>query len=132
MPKCVYISCDYHERELEQVKKVCGFLQVSGCLILFAPQPEWSFYDAIETSIDQCDTFIAIVGLGQDGSTWLSKELHYAYALNQARTRKRPRLFGLAVEGYKIPKISEHIPLEWISESNMELLLQDAPRYGKL
>lgn len=127
MSRHVYISCSFDERELVPVKQICGFLQVSKCVIQFAPSPGWSFYRTLEEATERCDSFIAVVGPGYNSSTWLNHELHYAYNLNRFRFSPRPRLFGLRIEEYDLPRCSEHIQLEWLSENNRDLILLDLP-----
>jgi hypothetical protein len=131
MSRYVYISCEQSERELEQVKSLYDFLRVSNCVVEFAPEPSnQNFYRIIEDSIERSDAFIAVAGIGLDGSTWLNFALHHAYNLYINRMSPRPRLFGLHVQGNKVPRISEHIKLEWLNESNRELLLVDALRHS--
>lgn len=127
MSRYAYISCDFNERDLEQVKRICGFLQGSGCVIQFAPSPGWSFYRVLEEAIERSDVFLAVIGMGYSTSTWLNHELYYAYNLQRTRFTPRPRLFGLRIEGYEIPRCSENIHLEWLDESNLHLLLEDLP-----
>jgi len=130
MSRHVYISCDFHERELEQVKKLCRFLQVSKCVIQFAPSPGWSFYRVLEEAIERADVFVAVAGAGYNGSTWLNHELQYAHTLQRFRFTPRPRLFGLRIEGHELPRWCERIELEWLDESNQALLLADLPERG--
>ncbi len=128
MSRHVYISCDFEERQLEQVKELCGFLQASKCVIQFAPSSGGSFYRLLEESIERSDAFIAVVGAGYDCSTWLNHELHYAFNLKRMRMSPRPRLFGLRVQDYELPRCSEDIELEWLNDSNRQLLLADLPK----
>jgi hypothetical protein len=130
MPRRIYISCDFNERDLPQVKSLCGFLQVSGCVIEFSPNPAgWSFYRLIEESIDRCDAFVAIVGRGHSCSTWLAHELHYAFTLNKVRLHARPRLFGIRIDDFEQPNMTKHVSLEWLdgSDESKRLLLEDLP-----
>ena len=130
MPRRIYFSCGFDERDLPQIKSHCGFLQGAGCVIEFSPQfAGWSFYRNIEDAIDRCDSFVALVGRDRAVSSWLAHELEYAFALSRARFRPRPRLFGIRIEGFDLPNCSKHISVEWLdgsAESN-ELLLQDLP-----
>lgn len=130
MPRRIYVSCDFNERDLPQVASLCGFLQVSGCVIEFAPNPAgWSFYHLIEDAIGRCDAFVAIIGHGRSGSTWLAHELHFASTLNSVRFHARPRLFGIRIDDFEQPDITKHVSLEWLdgsAESN-RLLLEDLP-----
>ncbi len=130
MSRRVYISCDFDERDLPEVRSLCSFLQVSGCVIMFAPQPAgWSFYRNIEDAIDRCDALVAVIGRGHTCSTWLAHELHYANALNRVRFHPRPRLFGIRIGDYEQPNITRHVTLEWLdgSTETNQLLLQDLP-----
>jgi hypothetical protein len=130
MSRRVYISCGFDERDLPQVRSLCGFLQGSGCVIEFAPQPaSWSFYRNIEDAIDRCDAVVAVIGRAHGCSTWLAHELHYAGALNRVRFHPRPRLFGIRIDDFEQPNITKHVNLEWLdgSHETSNLLLQDLP-----
>lgn len=130
MSRRVYISCAVDERDLPEVRALCTFLQLSGCVLMFAPQPPgWSFYRNIEDAIDRCDAFVAVVGRGHSCSSWLAHELHYANTLNGVRFHPRPRLFGIRIEDYERPNITKHVALEWLdgSDEANKLLLEDLP-----
>lgn len=126
MSKNIYISCDPEERNLEQVKSLCTFLQESSHLLNFAPLPKEGFlYPKVEYKIERCDVFVAIIGAGYgyDCSTWLNHELLYASILRRHRMISRPRMFGLCIENYKLPRCSETIELEYLSESDYSAIL---------
>jgi hypothetical protein len=128
MSRYVYISCDENEKKLEIVRNICLFLQEPGCVICFAPISSWHcFYRGIEDSIDRCDAFIAVCGLSRTVSTWLAFELDYASALKRFRMSKRPRVFVLRLENYELPACSQHLAIEWLTEANLHLLLEDLP-----
>ena len=127
MSRRIYISCDFHERDLETVKAVESFLRLRGCLVEFAPPVGPAFYEHLERTIESCDAFLAIVGVGYSISTWLNHELHYAHILRDSRFKPRPRVFGLRIENLDLPKCSEHISVEWIDEATCNLLLEDIP-----
>jgi hypothetical protein len=127
MSRRIYISCEFPERRISQVEALDGYLQQVGCKVQFAPfggGVEFCGYDALEAAIEQADAFIAVAGRGYDSATWLNHELWYAHALNRHRFNHRPRLFGLPIPPYRLPRCSEHIELEWLNESNRELLLE--------
>lgn len=130
MPRHVYISCDFSERELEQVKALCSFLQSSDCLIRFAPEPKWSFYPIVEEAIERCDTFIAAVGVGYSCSTWLAHEVTYALALQRARMHPRPRVFALRLNNYDKPIFVDKLSVEWLQQDDYYLLLENLPEQG--
>ena len=133
MPRRVYISCGFDERDLPQVRLLCSFLRISNCVIEFAPQPAgWSFYRNVEDAIDRCDAIIAVFGQARSCSTWLAHELHYAGDLNRVRFHPRPRLFGIKIDDFQEPSITKHVTVEWLdgtAETN-QLLLQDLPDRG--
>ncbi len=124
MNKNIYISCAFNERDLEQVKSLCVFLQESSCLINFAPSSkEGNLYSQVEDRIERCDIFIAIISAGYDCSTWLNHELLYASILRRYRMVSKPRMFGLYIENYILPRCSETIELEYLSEGAYSLIL---------
>ena len=127
MCRHIYISCDASERELEGVKSLCNFLRASNCAIEFVPHSENAFYRGIEESIERADAFVAVVSVMRDASTWLAFELHYASTLRHARSFPRPRVFGLRVGESQLPRISQQIELEWLSNDNRHLLLSASP-----
>jgi hypothetical protein len=131
MSRYVYISCEQSELELEQVKSLCSFLEISNCVIELPPSnTHGSFYRYIEDAIERSDAFVAVAAGGLEGSTWLNFALHYADNLYHSRNSKRPRLFGLHIQGYEVPNVSKRIELEWLNESNRELLLVDFSKHS--
>src|SRR5258708_21717341 len=112
MPRRVYISCAYAERELAEVERLCRFLQTAGCAVQWAPECGADFYRSIEDGIERCDAFIAVVAAGYQSSSWLNHELYYAHALKRFRFQPRPRLFGISINGSGLPRCSQHIELE--------------------
>jgi hypothetical protein len=91
------------------------------------PGTGWCDYRALEQLIEQADAFVAVVGSGYNSATWLNHELLYAHTLNRFRRSPRPRLFALRIPPHDLPRCSEHIKLEWLDETNRELLLADLP-----
>jgi hypothetical protein len=132
MSRIVYISCDLVQRDLPEVKSLCGYLQTSHCVIEFSPQPGWSFYRNIEDAIDRCDALVAIFGGMYSLSMQLSHSLLYASTLNRMRFHPRPRLFGIRVGDAQLPGAVEHVELEWIdgSPESYKLMLEDLPERG--
>lgn len=130
MPRYVYISCDYPERHLPEVEQLVRSLQTAGCVLAWAPEPGGDLYRAIETAIERCDALVAVVAGGYQASTWLNHELTYADALRRFRMQgRRPRLFGLSVNGTALPRCSEHIRIEWLaSPGDVGRVLEDLPR----
>ena len=59
----------------------------------------------------------------QARATWLIHAANYAFALNRPRMVFRPRLFGLCVDPWPVPKAYEHISFEWLAEGTYENLL---------
>lgn len=128
MARHVYISCDGNERDLPFVRDVCLFLQRHGCVIAFAPQPEWSFYPLIEEAIERCDAFVVVAAAGYEASTWLAHEVTYAYTLSRWRMgRQVPRLCGLRIEGFVLKPFLQALPIEWLEPGHHEPLLEDMP-----
>ena len=115
MPRHIYISCEDHERKLPEVKDLCSFLQLHGCVLEWAPLVGWDFYRGVETAIERCDVFVAVVAGGYTGSTWLNHELGYADHLRRGRMHPRPRIFAYSIAGMGLPVCSQHIPVEWLS-----------------
>lgn len=122
MPIRVYISCDFNERELAEIQKICQFFQSQKAIIEFAPKDCFWNYQNIEEAIERCDIFIAGVGLSYSCSTWLAHEITYASILNRNRMKKRPQIFALKLSNYDKPtfveKFSENYPVEWIKTEN--------------
>ena len=127
IPRRVYISCDFNERDLKPVRSILGFLQLRNCLIEFAPPVGNDFYKSLEGAIERCDAFVAIVGVGYSVSTWLNHELLYAHNLRISRFNPSPRICGIRIDNFDLPRSSEHIPVEWIDETTYSLLLEDIP-----
>jgi hypothetical protein len=123
----LYISCDYRERAYAEVRQVCRFLEAQRCLTEWAPDP-WPGYRELEARIERCDAFVAVVAEGYNAATWLNHELSYAFGLQRLRMHPRPRLFGLSIQGMRLPRVSQHIAVEWLdTEERYPLLLQDLP-----
>jgi len=119
----VYISCERDERELPEVAALCRVLRESACEIHFAPfTVEWCGYRQLEDLIERADAFVAVAGRGYDSATWLNHELTYADALRRFRFDHRPRIFGLRIGKYLLPRCSEHIALEWIDSSTQSFV----------
>lgn len=128
-----YISCDFNERELPEIKSVMEFLTQSRCITEFAPSDSinWN-YRLIEEAIERCDAFIAGVGMSYSCSTWLAHEITYAMLLSRHRMgERRPRIFAIRLSNYAkqtwVVKNADATPIKWITKSEYQLLLEDSP-----
>lgn len=102
MPFRVYISCDFPERRLSDVKVLIAILKAQGCPIDWAPpSDQQDFYPTLEAAIARCDLFMAAVGQGYNSSSWLCHELWLADMLR--RSFGRPLLVALSLGGMKLP-----------------------------
>jgi hypothetical protein len=133
MARRFYISCDFNERDLPEIKSLMKFLTESRYITEFAPSGSinWN-YQLIEEAIERCDTFVAGVGLSYSCSTWLAHELIYAQTLSKIRMgRRRPRIFAIRLSNHNeqtwVEKSAEMYPVEWITKSEYQLLLEDYP-----
>ena len=132
MSRRVYISCDSTEQKLPEIDNLVVFLIKSKCIIEYAPN-HWRVWDyrLIEEAIERCDSFVAGVGLSSSCSTWLAHEFTYAHSLRQQRMRKRPRIFAVRLSNSSEPAFFERspetYPVEWITEENHQLILEDLP-----
>jgi hypothetical protein len=129
MPTRVYISCDFSERELIEIKEVCNFLITRNCQMEFAPKDCYWTYQNIEEAIERCDIFIAGVGLSYSCSTWLAHEITYAFALSRNRLAKRPKIFAVRLSNYDKPTFietfSDNYPVTWLQKNNYSSLFED-------
>jgi hypothetical protein len=128
MPRRAFLSypCDHEEHE--EIKAICGFLQVEGCIIGIPPACGWTYYSAMEAAIEQCDVFVAVMDpIVVDGSTQLFTHLHYAVGLQGMRFHPRPRIFGLWLGPPKENGFSSAWPIEPLDRSKLSLLLEDLP-----
>lgn len=123
----VYISCDFNERELAEIQKICQFFQSQNPIIEFAPKDSFWNYQNIEEAIERCDIFIAGVGLSYSCSSWLAHEINYASVLNRCRMKKRPQIFAIKLSNYDKPTFVEKFPedysVKWIEPENYSELL---------
>ncbi len=131
MPRHAFIACETNEYDLPEVIEVCQFLRRHNFVIQFSPVSDGGggddFYTPMEHSIERCDVYIAVVGEGIWGSTWLNKILQYAFILNKYRTVSKPSVFALSIGGRKLPPVSRNIPVEWLLPDSFDLLLEDLP-----
>jgi len=132
MARRIYIFCDFNERELPEIKLLCDFLRQSKFIVEFTPKDgaDWN-YQLIEEAIDRCNVFVAGIGLSASCSTWLAHEINYAFGLRRLRMRLRPRIFAIRLSNYSeltfVEKFSKNYPVEWLTETNYKLLLEDSP-----
>jgi hypothetical protein len=126
MSRRIYISCEINERNSLELQPILSFARENSCVLEFVPQPH--NYRLIEEAIERADVFIQLMGLGVSGATWLAIEMHYTDALRKYRISPRPRIFAVQIEAYKVPNISKHIELEWLSHpSDYPKILTDLP-----
>jgi hypothetical protein len=125
MKRRIYFSCGLDERELPVVHTIRQFIVSSGAEVDFAPYP--IEYARMEQAIEQCNAFLAVFAATSSVATWLIHAAIYAFAHNQHRLAPRPRLFGLCVDPWPVPKAYEHIAFEWLAEGTYENLLHDSP-----
>ena len=69
MPKRIYISCEFPERELAAVKSLCAFLQDARCTIQFAPSTESCGYRFIQSETDASRLVSYCVASGKGAAT---------------------------------------------------------------
>lgn len=126
MSRRVFIACEPYERNLPEVVELLAFLEKHHFIIQFALNFDrlGDTYTSMEDMIERCDAYVAVAGQGLD-SSWLNKILGYAYMLTRFRTTPKPRLFGLHINGFKVPPIAQNVPLEWLSAETFDLLLED-------
>ena len=125
MPRRVFLSypCDFPRNE--EVDAVCSFLIGEGAIITIPPEFGWTYYSAMEASIEQCDVFIAVLDPIANESSQLFVHLWYAYGLQRMRMEARPRIFGLWLGPPKESGFSRLV--EPLDRSKLSLLLEDLP-----
>ena len=128
MQRRIYLSCGPDEQELPLVLTVRQFLASTGAKVDFQPDlRSRRGYVLMERAIEQCDTFLAVFAAISSVSTAFAHAALYAFELNRHRMAPRPRLFGIRVDPWRVPKAVEQIPFEWVSEGSCENLLYDSP-----
>ena len=127
MQRRIYVSCGLDEQELADVHKICQHVISSGAEVDFAPDLNHISYSEMERAIEQCDTFLAVFAATSEVATSLAHAAQYAFVLNKHRLVPRPRLFGVLIHPWQVPRAYAHIPFEWLSVDGYENLLQDVP-----